>query len=111
VEPESLIPETELIPDPKPDFFLSQVLVLQRRLEPKLNLVIKHLRIPLPDELNPDILSAEARELAERGDKIAAIKVHRDYTGMGLAKAKDLIEAYLRERRGEHNPDKADDCA
>lgn len=41
---------------------------------------------------NPDHL-ARVRELAAAGRKIEAIKVHRQYTGMGLKQAKEFVEA------------------
>ena len=37
---------------------------------------------------------AEARALAAGGSKIAAIKMVRDQTGMGLRAAKDLVESW-----------------
>jgi ribosomal protein L7/L12 len=37
---------------------------------------------------------AEARVLASQGQKIHAIKVVRDQTGMGLRQAKELVESW-----------------
>lgn len=59
-----------------------------RRIERKLDLILKHLGIdPLPP------VSAEVRSLAVAGRKIEAIKVHREQTGAGLAEAKEAVEA------------------
>ena len=40
----------------------------------------------------PDWL-AEVRDLVARGNKIEAIKVYRERTGLGLKEAKDAVEA------------------
>jgi hypothetical protein len=69
-----------------------------RRVERKLDLILAHLGIEYAD---PDGgLSKEARDLAERGEKIAAIKVVREQTGLGLADAKRLVEDYIAGRSG-----------
>ncbi|MCS7045090.1 MAG: hypothetical protein NZO58_01910 [Gemmataceae bacterium] len=62
------------------------------RLERKLDLVLQHLRIDV-DQLC--WLSDQVKALADRGDKIAAIKAHRAETGLGLRDAKEDVEAYL----------------
>jgi ribosomal protein L7/L12 len=68
-----------------------------RRLERKIDAVIKHLGLPLPDASQE--LSAAVKKLAdEPGGKISAIKLQREETGMGLAEAKDAVEEYLRSR-------------
>lgn len=65
-----------------------------RRVEAKLDLILKHLGIASIDAV-ADGLSAEVRALADRGEKIAAIKAYRESTGVGLKEAKDAVEAYL----------------
>ena len=65
-----------------------------RRVEAKLDLILAHLGIAPADPV-ADGLSAEARALADRGEKIMAIKAYRDQTGVGLKDAKDAVEAYL----------------
>jgi hypothetical protein len=72
--------------------FASQDRGRLRRVEEKLDLILKHLGITFVDESG---LPAEARTLADMGQKIAAIKVLRDATGMGLREAKDAVEAYM----------------
>lgn len=68
-----------------------------RRLERKLDAVIKHLGIELPN--SGPTLSAEVKKLAdEPGGKISAIKRLREESGLGLAEAKEAIEEYLRSR-------------
>lgn len=100
-EPDQLIPEPELVRQPDTDMVNRQILTQCYRFQYKLNVIMKHLNVPLPDDLNPNILGAEARELADRGEKISAIKAHRDATGTGLAHAKQLIDDYMRQRRGD----------
>jgi hypothetical protein len=67
-----------------------------RRIEEKLDLVLAHLGIAYSEN---STLAPEVRELADRGDKIGAIKLHRQATGAGLAAAKQQIEEYLDRRR------------
>jgi hypothetical protein len=63
-----------------------------RRVEQKLDLVLKQLGIEYTETWS---LSDEARAQADRGDKLGAIKLHRERTGVGLAEAKYDVEAYL----------------
>lgn len=64
-----------------------------RRIEYKLDLLLKHLGL----EATPDVgdLPPPARERADAGDKIGAIAAYRATTGAGLAEAKRAIERYL----------------
>lgn len=66
-----------------------------RRIERKLDLVLKHLGVEDPGDVGPD---AEVRRLADAGDKIAAIKAYRERTGAGLAEAKRAVEEYMSRR-------------
>jgi hypothetical protein len=63
------------------------------RVERKLDLLLKHHQIDPGNLLGT---SEEVRILARSGDKVAAIKLHRELTGRGLAEAKADIEEYLR---------------
>jgi hypothetical protein len=67
-----------------------------RRVEQKLDLILGQMGIPYTETWN---LSAEACALADRGDKIGAIKTHRETTGVSLAEAKYDVEAYLSRKR------------
>lgn len=60
------------------------------RIERKLDLLLAHLEIDVPDALSPRVRAAMA---ANR--KIEAIKLHREETGLGLREAKDQIEAEM----------------
>lgn len=66
------------------------------RLERKLDLILEHLGLELPE---PDELE-EVRERALAGDKIGAIKLYRELTHAGLADAKSAVEDLARGSRG-----------
>ncbi len=68
----------------------SAVLSHLARLERKVDLLLEHLGIQ-PHE--PDWM-AHARALAASGDKIGAIKLHRQHTGAGLAEAKAQVDSW-----------------
>jgi hypothetical protein len=71
-----------------------------RRLEQKVDLILKQLGIEYRDSF-ADLLSERVRALADDPvQKIAAIKLHRQETGCGLREAKELIEAYIAGRPG-----------
>jgi hypothetical protein len=67
-----------------------------RRLEAKVDLILKHLGIEYKDPATPGGLSEAVKALADDpAKKIAAIKLHREQTGVGLKEAKDAVEAYI----------------
>jgi len=66
-----------------------------QRVERKLDLILKHLGIEDVEPAAGEGLLEQVRVLADCGDKIAAIKAHRELTGDGLAEAKQVVEAYL----------------
>ncbi|MFO0848878.1 MAG: hypothetical protein U0871_10035 [Gemmataceae bacterium] len=63
-----------------------------RRIERKLDAIMAHLGIAEADRFG---LSSQAKLYADSGQKIAAIKQHREDTGAGLAEAKQVVEEYL----------------
>ena len=58
------------------------------RLERKLDLILKSLGI---EEVDAGV-NERIRALVKSGDKIEAIKLYRDLTGVGLREAKDYVE-------------------
>ena len=70
-----------------------------RRIEAKLDQVMRHLNIETPPATAATGLSDEVRRLADEGNKIEAIRVHRDETGLGLKDAKDAVEGYMDRAR------------
>jgi ribosomal protein L7/L12 len=63
------------------------------RVEAKINLLLKHAGI----EFDPSkSLPQEVADAIERGEKVRAIKVWREYTGAGFKEAKDFIEEVQR---------------
>ena len=71
----------------------SEVLIRLGRLETLVQHLYRHLGIAEP-EWGGDV-SDEVRELALGGNTIAAIKLHREQTGKGLAEAKSDLDALL----------------
>jgi hypothetical protein len=70
-----------------------------RRLEAKLDLILKQLGLEYQGPETPAGLSAEVKALADNpARKISAIKLHREQTGLGLKEAKDAVEAYIAGR-------------
>jgi hypothetical protein len=59
-----------------------------RRIERKLDLILKHLEI---EEVDAGV-DERIRALLASGDKIEAVKLYRDLTGVGLKEAKDYVE-------------------
>jgi ribosomal protein L7/L12 len=66
-----------------------------RRIEQKLDVMLKHLQVVFVEPSPGEDLMEPVRALADRGEKIEAIKRHRELTGAGLAEAKQAVEAYL----------------
>jgi len=83
------------------EFLLGQSALTQgyavrlQRLEHKLDLILEHLGIEYAEPTPGENLSVQVRDLADRGEKIGAIKKHRELTGAGLAEAKRAVEAYM----------------
>jgi hypothetical protein len=70
-----------------------------RRLEAKLDLVLRHLGLEYHGPATPGGLSDEVKALADDPtQKIRAIALHRQETGVSLKEAKDAVEAYLASR-------------
>ena len=65
------------------------------RIESQLDHIIQHMGIDFHDPASPAGLSDEVRRLAEEGMKIAAVRRHREQTGVGLLEAKQAIDAHL----------------
>ena len=59
-----------------------------RRLERKIDLILKHLGIAPNQGVDEKIM-----ELIKAGEKIQAIKLYREQTGAGLKEAKDYVES------------------
>jgi ribosomal protein L7/L12 len=69
------------------------------RLERKLDAILRHLNVAYVDPGSAEGLSEEVKALAnDPAQKIQAIKLHREQTGLGLREAKDAIEAYVSGR-------------
>lgn len=66
-----------------------------KRIELYLDLILDRMQIP-----TPELLSVQVKELALNPQtKIAAIKLYRQETGVGLKEAKEDIEAFILENK------------
>jgi hypothetical protein len=90
------LPQVEQLPEPVYSVASQMSLSLLQRIEQKLNIIIQHAGISLPDELNAKVLAEDVKDLAFQ-NRIEATQIHRERTGAGLAEAKMLIDEYLRQ--------------
>ena len=61
-------------------------------LEDRLKFIYRRLNIEYADPDSDPVLSPQIQDALRRGNKIEAIKIYRELTGVGLAEAKDAIE-------------------
>ena len=61
-------------------------------LEDRLKLIYRHLNITYNDPGSDPMLTPQIQDALRRGNKIEAIKIYRELTGVGLAEAKEAIE-------------------
>jgi hypothetical protein len=73
------------------------IAVRLRRVEAKLDLILKHLGLEYTDPATSG-LSEEVKALADSDQKITAVSLHREQTGLGLKEAKDAVDAYIAGR-------------
>jgi ribosomal protein L7/L12 len=73
----------------------ADILLLKSRineLEDRLNYLYRRLNIEYTDPNSDPVLSPQIQDALRRGNKIEAIKIYRELTGVGLAEAKDAID-------------------
>ena len=63
-----------------------------RRLEAQVALLSEKLGVPLEEIGAGSGVPQEVVALAQSGNKIQAIKLYRELTGVGLAEAKDVVD-------------------
>ncbi len=61
-------------------------------LEDRLKFIYRHLNIEFLDNNSDPISSPQIQAALREGNKIAAIKIYREMTGVGLAEAKQAID-------------------
>lgn len=61
-------------------------------LEDRLNFLYRQLNIEYANPNSDPIFSTQIQEALRRGNKIEAIKIYRERTGVGLAEAKEAID-------------------
>ena len=73
----------------------ADILLLKSRineLEDRLNFLYRRLGIEYADPNSDPVRSPEIHDALRRGNKIEAIKIYRELTGVGLAEAKQAID-------------------
>ena len=73
----------------------TDILLLKSRiseLEDRLNFLYQRLGIEYADPNSDPVRSPQIQEALHRGNKIEAIKIYRELTGVGLAEAKEVID-------------------
>jgi ribosomal protein L7/L12 len=61
-------------------------------LEDRLNFLYRRLNIEYADPSSNPVISPQVQDALRRGNKIEAIKIYRELTGVGLAEAKQAID-------------------
>lgn len=61
-------------------------------LEDRLNFLYQRLGIEYSDPNSEPVRSPQLQDALRRGNKIEAIKIYRELTGVGLAEAKEAID-------------------
>ena len=61
-------------------------------LEDRLKLLYRHLNLEYADLGSDPVMSPQVQDALRRGNKIEAIKIYRELTGVGLAEAKQVID-------------------
>jgi ribosomal protein L7/L12 len=61
-------------------------------LEDRLNFLYRRLNIEYADPSSDPVISPQIQDALRRGNKIEAIKIYREITGVGLAEAKQAID-------------------
>ncbi len=73
----------------------ADILLLKSRineLEDRLEFLYRRLNIEYADLNSDPVLSPQVQDALRRGNKIEAIKIYRELTGVGLAEAKQAID-------------------
>ena len=61
-------------------------------LEDRLKFIYRRLNIEYMDNNSDPVLSPQIQDALRKGNKIEAIKIYREITGVGLAEAKQVID-------------------
>ena len=75
----------------------ADILLLKSRineLEEKLQFLYQRLNIDYAAPTTDSSLAPEIQDVLRRGNKIEAIKIYRERTGVGLAEAKQVIDRF-----------------
>lgn len=64
-------------------------------LEDRLKILYRHLNLEYSDSAADPLLSPQIQAAIRSGNKIEAIKIYREMTGLGLAEAKAVIDSVM----------------
>ena len=64
-------------------------------LEDRLKILYRHLNLEYSDSASDLLLSPQIQAAIRNGNKIEAIKIYREMTGLGLAEAKAVIDKVM----------------
>jgi len=64
-------------------------------LEDRLKILYRHLNLEYSDSASDPLLSPQIQTAIRNGNKIEAIKIYREMTGIGLAEAKAVIDKVM----------------
>ena len=64
-------------------------------LEDRLKILYRHLNLEYSDSASDPLLSPQIQAAIRSGNKIEAIKIYRELTGLGLAEAKAVIDKVM----------------
>ncbi len=66
-------------------------------LEERLKILYRHLNLQYStdDMANDPVMSPQVQDAIRRGNKIEAIKIYRELTGLGLAEAKAVLDRFM----------------
>ena len=66
-------------------------------LEERLKVLYRHLNLQYAtdDMSNDPVMSSQVQDAIRRGNKIEAIKIYRELTGLGLAEAKAVLDKFM----------------
>ena len=65
------------------------------QVEENLKVLYRHLNLQYPDYGLDPLMTPELQAAIQRGNKIEAIKIYRELTGLGLAEAKAAIDKVM----------------
>jgi hypothetical protein len=103
MSPENFVPTSDLTPigEVEMEYMSDQTLLAVQRIEARVAALTAHLEVPVPDEINQNVLSEAVLKLLNDGNQIGAVNLHRRRTGCDFAVAYRLCKEYQQKQRKE----------